>query len=337
MLNPLLLTSLLSLGNQPGAILGEGEFCYQVVPKWAETALQKAPIKNGHALAFDQQGRLFVLTDEPRNNILILDSKSGELLDSWTARMPGAHGMALVSEKGQEVLYITDTALHEVRKLSLEGQELARLPWPEKSGLYGKEAEYRPSKTLHHPEGRFWVLDGYGKDYVHLYGSDGQLAQSWGGDVGAIEDHLAHWGPHGGALDLRRPDQPRIVIAMSDQQEITRFTLEGKWVDRLPFPGGNPRDVVLWGDHAIIPHLGDRWPQDRNSPGFISIVDRDFKVVANLGAPPPVYQDGVLQPMKSDGKTFLHPHAVAVDSEGNLYVAQFASPTTPLLKLERLR
>jgi peptidylamidoglycolate lyase len=28
---------------------------------------------------------------------------------------------------------------------------------------------------------------------------------------------------------------------------------------------------------------------------------------------------------------------VAVDAEGNLYVAQFASPAAPLLKLERMK
>jgi DNA-binding beta-propeller fold protein YncE len=47
--------------------------------------------------------------------------------------------------------------------------------------------------------------------------------------------------------------------------------------------------------------------------------------------------DGVLQPMQSDHKTFIHPHGVAVDAEGNLYVAQFASQAVPLLKLERIK
>jgi len=130
---------------------------------------------------------------------------------------------------------------------------------------------------------------------------------------------------------------PRILIAMSDRQEVKRFTLEGRFVDKIAFPGGNPRDIVLWGDLMIIPHLGDQWPQDRNSPGFISIVDRDFRIISNIGAPPAIYRDGILQPLKSDGHTFIHPHAVAVDTDGNVYVAQFASPAAPLLKLERVR
>jgi peptidylamidoglycolate lyase len=148
---------------------------------------------------------------------------------------------------------------------------------------------------------------------------------------------LKHWGPHGGALDGRDPANPRIIIAMSDQQEIKRFTVEGRFIDKIAMPGGNPRDIVLWGEDAVVPHLGDQWPKDKNAPGFISVVDRNYKIVSNIGAPPAVYENGVLQPMKSDGKTFIHPHGVAVDAEGNLYVAQFASPAAPLLKLERLK
>lgn len=339
MLRSLILTVLLasSVKADDLDLLGQGDYQYRIVPNWAAEALAKAPVKNGHALAFDSKGRLFVLTDEAQNSILILDPKTGVLLDQWTARMPGAHGMALIREDEKEVLYVTDTALHEVRKLSLEGKELARFPWPEKSDLYTKEAEYRPSKTLHHPRGDFWVMDGYGKDYIHQYNAIGDLLKSWGGNVGEEEDQLKHWGPHGGALDLRDEANPRIVIAMSDQQEMRRFTLDGRFVDRLPFPGGNPRDVVLWGDHALIPHLGDQWPKDRDSPGFISIVDRDFKIVSNIGAPPAVYENRNLQTLKSDGRTFIHPHAVAADSDGNLYVAQFASLAAPLLKLERVR
>ena len=318
-------------------ILGQGEFRYRVVSGWGREALAQVQVKNGHSVAVDSVGRLFFLTDDARNNVVILDAKTGALIKHWTARMPGAHGMTLVKENGREVLFITDTALHEVRKLTLDGEELARYPWPEKSGLYAKADEYRPSKILHHPDGRLWIFDGYGKDYIHAYAADGTWIKSWGGNLGDGENQLHHWGPHGGGLDLRDPAAPKIVIAMSDQQEIKRFTLDGQFIDKLPFPGGNPRDFVIMGEHSLIPHLGDQWPKDKNAPGFISIVDHDFKIVSNIGAPPADYQGGVLQPMRSDGKTFIHPHGVTADASGNLFVAQFASPAAPLLKLERLK
>lgn len=332
-----LLTCLCSSPSLADDVLGQGNFRYRVVPGWGRGALAQVSVKNGHALAFDAQGRLLFLTDDPKNNVVILDADTGALIKHWTARMPGAHGMSLVTEGNREVLFITDTQLHEVRKLTLEGEELAVYPWPEQARLHVSATEYRPSKTVHFAHGDFCVFDGYGKDYIFHYKPDGSLLRWWGGNLGEGENQLKHWGPHGGAVDARDPANARIIIAMSDQQELKRFTVEGAFVDKIPMPGGNPRDVVIWGENAVVPHLGDQWPKDRNSPGFISIVDRDWRVVSNIGAPPAIYKDGALQPMESDKKTFIHPHAVAVDTAGNLYVAQFSSPAAPLLKLERVK
>ncbi|MGV3658768.1 MAG: hypothetical protein ACO1TE_01250 [Prosthecobacter sp.] len=332
-----LLASLWSSVSGADDVLGQGDFRYRVAPSWGREALAQVSVKNGHAVAIDAQGRLLFLTDDPKNNVVILNADTGALIKHWTARMPGAHGMSLVTEGNREVLYITDTQLHEVRKLSLDGEELAVYPWPEQARLHADAKEYRPSKTIHFAHGDFCVFDGYGKDHIFHYKPDGTLLRWWGGNLGEGENQLKHWGPHGGAVDARDPANPRIIIAMSDQQEIKRFTVEGRFVDKIAMPGGNPRDIVIWGENAIVPHLGDQWPKDRNSPGFISIVDRNWRVVSNIGAPPGIYESGGLQPMSSDGRTFIHPHGVTVDDHGNLYVAQFASPAAPLLKLERLK
>ena len=319
-------------------VLGQGDFRYRAVEGWAHDALAKVKVKNGHGLAIDAAGRILFLTDDPQNNLIVLSS-AGELIEAWTARMPGAHGLTRIVEDGKESLFLTDTALHEVRKLTLKGEELLHLPWPEKSGLYKTAAEYRPSKVLLSPKGgEFYVFDGYGKDYVHHYAADGTLIRSWGGTIGEGENQLAHYGPHGGVVDTRNPANPVILVCMSDKLEVRRFTLDGRFIDKFAMPGGNPRDAVLFGEFLLIPHLGDQWPKDKNAPGFVSVLDRNNRVISNIGGTPPVYDAaGTLQRMRSTGAPFIHPHGIAVDAEGNLYVAQFASPAAPLLKFERIK
>ena len=336
--------SMLALAAAPAAraedaaVLGQGAFRYRLVDGWAREALAEVKIKNGHALAIDGAGRVLFLTDQPENNVVIL-SPAGGLIETWTARMPGAHGMTLAKEAGAEVLFITDTALHEVRKLTLGGGELMQLPWPEKTGLYKTAAEYKPSKVLLSPKnGEFYVFDGYGKDFVHHYAADGVLIRSWGGTLGEGENQLAHFGPHGGVLDTRDAAHPVVFVCMSDKQEVKRFSLDGKFIDKLAMPGGNPRDAAIFGEFLFVPHLGDQWPKDKNAPGFVSVLDENNRIISNIGGAPPKYDaDGRLRPMRSTGAPFIHPHGVAVDAAGNLYVAQFSSPAAPLLKFERLK
>ncbi|MEY4089843.1 MAG: hypothetical protein RJB55_2114, partial [Verrucomicrobiota bacterium] len=102
-------------------------------------------------------------------------------------------------------------------------------------------------------------------------------------------------------------------------------------------PGGNPRQVRLHGGHFFVAHLADNWPQDRASRGFVSVLDGDLRVLSNVGGTAPEYDDaGRLQRMRSREPVFTHPHDLAVDDDGSLYVAQFASGQTYPLKLERV-
>ena len=203
------------------------------------------------------------------------------------------------------------------------------LTYPKSTGKYASEKEFRPSWTLHLPNGEFFVLDGYGKDYILRYDRDGKLLNCFGGQEGGI----AHWGPHGGIIDSRGPGEPELIIAMSDQQSIKRLTLDGKLIKEVSLPGSNPRMIQIVGDHLFVPHLADNWPTDRQSRGYISVLDRDYRIVSNIGGTPPVYIDGKLQPMQQQGGFFRHPHDLVVATDGAIYVPQFASGNTYPVKL----
>lgn len=311
--------------------LGQGAFRYEQVPGWG-VLNEKTPVNNCHGLAQDREGHIILLNDDATNNVIIYD-RAGKLVHKWGTQFPGAHGLSLVQENNREVLFITDLKTNRVAKTTLDGVTLDEWLWPADSGKYEKADQYRPSWTLHPGNGEFYVLDGYGRDYILHYGKDGKRQRILGGPEGGI----VHWGPHGGMIDRLPSGEDTLLIAMSDQRYLLRLNLEGKKLAQYDLPGGNPRQIRRYGDHYFVAHLADNWPADRSSRGFISILDTSFRVVANIGGTAPDYDDaGRLQPMAHVGNLFQHPHDLLVDREGSLYVAQFASGKTYPIKLVRV-
>ena len=311
-------------------ILGQGQHRYRVVPGWGVLD-DKTPVKNCHGMVRDSQGHLILLTDHVANNVIVYD-KRGRLVSKWGTAFPGAHGLSIVREGAREVLYITDLQTHKVVRTTLDGKVLEEWGWPADTGKYRQEADYKPSWTLHMKDGSFFVLDGYGQDYIIHYDANGKLARVFGGSEGGI----THWGPHGGILDMH-DDAPTLLIAMSDQQYLLRLDRDGKKLEQMNLPGGNPRQIRMHKDHYYVAHLADNWPKDRDSRGFVSILDKQLRVVSNLAGSAPEYgADGQLRPMRHTDDVFRHPHDLIVDEEDSIYVAQFASGGTYPIKLERV-
>jgi hypothetical protein len=296
----------------------------------------KTPVNDCHGLARTADGHIVLLTNHVANNVIVYDER-GKLAHKWTGpKFPGAHGLSLVRTPKSESLFVTDLNLHTVTKLSLAGEMLGEWRLPANTGKYAKESDYRPSWTLHRADGGFYVLDGYGKDYILDYAADGTFKRLLGGPEGGI----VHWGPHGGMIDTDpRPEADSaetMLIAMSDQQHLLRLDLHGKKLGQTDLPGGNPRQIRRFGQHYVVAHLADNWPKDRNSRGFLSILDQNLRVVSNIAGSAPVYDaTGKLLPMKHTADVFIHPHDVLANPDGSLVVAQFASGKTYPLRLER--
>jgi len=319
-------------------IIGQNDFRYQLVPGWSTSNAGQYQLGHCHAMAEDGRGRILLLNAN-KEHCLIALSPEGKVLDAWGTFAPGAHGLSVVKEKNREVLFIADNSRDgKIFKTTLDGEILMTLSCPMESGLYKSPNEFKPSKTMHLPNGDFFVIDGYGKDYIHRFNAKGKYLSSFGGDIGKDEALLEHYGPHGGGLDFSDPSKPIMILALSDKNKLKRFTLGGKWLQTISLPGSNPRDAIFHRNHIVIPHLGDNWPKDKNSAGYISVLDKKFRVVSNLGGDPPKYDgEGNLKSMQHSSHLFYHPHGLCFDSKGDLYVAQFASNATWPLKFVRLK
>jgi hypothetical protein len=315
-------------------VIGHGDYRYRVEIGWGDLDPTKTPVKNCHEMVTDARGRLIMITDETRNNVLIYD-KSGKLLDSWGTEYPGGHGLTLWNPGGEEFLFITDYELGKVVKTTLKGRVLLTIEHPKAIGQYGENDPFRPTETAIGPNGDIYVADGYGSQYILQYTPDGSFIRKFGGS-GDGDDQFQT--AHGVALDTRDRNKATLLCSSRAHNSFKRFTLDGKYLSTIFLPGAYVCRAVIAGDKV---YSGVCWSrlkylnQTANS-GFVTILDKDDRVVSNPGGSAPEYRQGELQLMVQASPIFRHCHDVCVDADQNLYVCQWNANQTYPIKLHRV-
>ncbi len=301
-------------------LLGHANKRYRLNTNWSKADVARNPVNDCHEMVQDSKGRIILLTNEIKNNVLMYD-KGGKLLTTWGSEYPGAHGLTLFNENGTDVLFICDNKRHQVIKTAMDGSVLLVLDYPKETGQYSKAEEYVPTETAIAPNGDIYVADGYGKDFIIRYDARGRYIGHFGGK-GNEPKHLLN--AHGVCVDLRDGKQPCLVVTSRQQNAFKRFTFKGEYIDTIPLPGAWVCRPVIKGAFlyaAVLQSNSNQWKQS----GFVTILDKNFKVVSNLGGSEPTYVDNKLDEMYQTVKYFQYPHDVCVDDEENLYIAQWNS------------
>lgn len=315
-----LMPSLSSFKQKDEIIFGHNNKRYRLDTKWGQLDFDRYPVKDCHEMVQDSKGRIILLTNETKNNIIIYDKK-GKLLTTWGAEYPGAHGLTLFNENGTEVLFICDNNRHQVIKTTLDGRVLMTLDYPKETGEYSKADEYIPTETAIASNGDIYVADGYGKDFIIQYNYKGEYIRHWGGR-GDEEKHLRN--AHGICIDTRDKSNTVIIVTSREQNAFKRYTTEGVYIDTVHLPGAWVCRPVINGDYlyaAVLQSQSNLWQQS----GFVTILDKNNKVVSNLAGSEPLYINGQLDEMYQTIKAFQYPHDVCIDDEENMYVAQWNS------------
>jgi peptidylamidoglycolate lyase len=311
-------------------VIGHNNFKYRVKKDWAEFNPEQYPVNDCHEMVMSKNGLLYLLTNETRNNVLVY-SKDGIVKESWGKTYPGAHGLTLSDENEEEFLYITDTVRHQVIKTNLEGKELMILDYPQEISLYTSANEYKPTETAIASNGDIYVTDGYGLQFVIQYDARGNYIRHWGGKGDGIDQFNC---VHGITVDNRNAE-PSLLITSRNHNVFKRFSMRGEYLNTISLPGSFNCRPVINGKNVYSAVFRSEHNKNPRS-GYITIIDENDKVVSSPGGTEPVYINGVLQPQKQEGSTFIHPHDVCVDKDENLYIPQWDSDKTYPLMLERI-
>lgn len=243
---------------------------------------------------------------------LVVFDRDGSVVSSWNANgdFDRPHGIAI---DGADCLFLVDEAGHFVDKRTNDGELIFRL------GTRGKPAEWqagscfnRPTDVAVHSEtGDIFITDGYGNSRVHRFDSSGKHLLSWGSPgTGPGAFSL----PHGVCL----MGADRVVVCDRENFRLQVFDWEGGFVEQWHMH--HPAAIVSTpdaGGRLIVGEMGPPPIQGRvpNLGHSVSLLDWSGWLLGRLGSELPGAGPG----------QFIAPHSIAVDSRGDVYVAEVSS------------
>ncbi|WP_425398600.1 peptidase [Aeoliella sp.] len=330
------------------SIVGVDGHQYRVDHQWAQLP-DKYHWQTSHNVAVGSDGLIYVihegrydLKDHPA--IFVFDA-DGKFVRAFGEQFQGGgHGIEAKQTAGDDELYVC--AYKEQRsfaKLQPNGEQIWRKGAPMESGYYheGEDQHPRaqgdspwgrdrflPTNIAFHPDGSFYVADGYGGWRIHHYDADGNYVSSFGqpGDKKKADGTFNT--PHGVWIDSRG-DQATVVVADRANARLQWFTLDGKHL-RTQDGFLLPANIDTFGELMLVPDL----------VGRVTLLGGDNKVIAHLGDNSEQMKADSRKAIRGDesrwqtGK-FVHPHDACFDADGNIYVAEWVA-TGRVTKLTRL-
>jgi DNA-binding beta-propeller fold protein YncE len=260
------------------------------------------------AVAVDADDQVWVF-NRGAHPVIVFD-REGTFKRSWgEGQIRRAHGITIGPDG---TVWLTDDLHHTIRQFTPEGKLLLTLGDPDTpSAPHGGKPFNRPTHVALSPRtGDIYVSDGYGNSRVHKYDPKGRLLKSWGEpgtDPGCFNI------PHNIATDAGG----RVYVADRENSRVQIFdddgTYLGQW-NNLHRPCGLAADARL-GDVFFVGELPSHLPVNKDVPNIgarVSILTIKGEVLGRIGGPFAGEKPG----------EFLAPHGCAVDSRGDLYVAE---------------
>jgi peptidylamidoglycolate lyase len=269
------------LANASGISAQSGK-PFKVDPAWAQ--LPQGTTWNGNTtwITADGKGNVVVLVrTAPYFRVFTRDGRFVKAFGD-EGLFESAHSVTI---DAQGFLWVTDSAAHLVHKFGPDGRLLMTLG---KKGVAGdntsRDLFNQPNHVAVAPNGDIFVSDGYVNARVVHFSSKGEFIRIIGGVKGSQPGQLQL--PHGVALD----SSGRILVNDSDNQRVSVFDKEGKFVEMWPYPsrGG----IAVAADDTV--YISDV------NVGIVNIV-KNGKLIDSVSAD--------------------RAHGMGIDTDGSIYVS----------------
>jgi len=322
-----------SQSAQPGVRLGSGTHTYEVVEDWGKLYAGMS-YGFGCGVVVDSKDRVYVTSRSANPAVAVFDRK-GNLLEIWredfaakvgltTAQVKDtAHGLYWSKEGRDEFLYWTENVStnkqgpkfgKRVYKTDLRGKILYEIGNVSKEGTTAQKFEWlNPTDVAVAPNGDIYVVDGYGSQRVSRFDRNFKHLKTIGSRG---KEHGQFNTCHGIWIKTLQGREPEVYIADREGGRIEIFSLELDYQRTLQGDVRRPCCFYQHGGYLFIPDLASR----------VTILDADDKLVAQLGDGSEVSNGGTAVKEETASQhpdKFFAPHAMCVDSHGDLYVLEW--------------
>jgi len=299
-------------------ILGEGSHRYRVMEGWGHLPPGYS-YRDATSVCVDSKDNVYVF-NRGAHPVIVFD-RHGTFLRSWgeDVGFVNAHGAAVGPD---DMLYLTDDFGAAVRKFTPQGKVVLTIGTP---GTPAPRFSGRPFNRCTHtalsPQGDIYVSDGYQNARVHKYAPDGRLLFSWGEPgTGPGQFNLVH--------NIACDDAGWVYVADRENHRVQVFDGQGRyqaeWHNML-----RPCGLFVTRGRSPVAVIGELGPETvatlthevPNLGPRVSLMSAQGEVLARLGT----------QPIGEAPGRFIAPHGVAVDSHGDIYVAEVSNTYWPML------
>ena len=280
---------------------------YRPVEKWGALP-EGMRFVEATSVAVDANDDVYVF-NRGKHPVIVFD-RAGRFKRTWGEGVfRRAHGITIGPDG---TLWLTDDLHHTIRQFTPEGKCLLTIGEPDTpSMLQGGKPFNRPTHVAISPKtGDVFISDGYGNSRVHKYDPKGRHLLSWGEpgtDPGCFNL------PHNIATDAAG----LVYVADRENHRVQIFDANGRYLaqwNNLHRPCGLAADARL-GDIFFVGELPTHLAVNKDVPNLgarVSILSLKGELLGRIGGRFAGEKPG----------EFVAPHGCAVDSHGDLYVAE---------------
>ncbi|MFL2646411.1 MAG: peptidyl-alpha-hydroxyglycine alpha-amidating lyase family protein [Dehalococcoidia bacterium] len=264
---------------------------------------------NMPVMVFDRDGNMIDGwgNDDPYTGTIEKTDPYGNTVLSWPGnRFVWAHSIRVDHEDN---LWLVDVQGHQIHKTTKSGEELMVIGTGEPAVFQSGDPFNRPTDVTIDPNsGDVFISDGYRNSRVHRYDSAGNHKLSWGSSGDRPGEFSL---PHNIAMF----GDDAVIVCDRENHRVQVFSLDGEFRNQWHVH----KAVAVWTgrgeDQAVYVAEQGPPPVQHGVPNLghhLSIFNRDGELINRIGAPLP----------GEHPDQFLWPHSVAVDSHGDIYVAE---------------